>query len=166
VNRRLRAEPLTARAFTPFGQVIERPRRGGDAGGPGWRWWAETLLLPTDGRPFGVGYLDLAPAPLRFDWAERHFKTVEVLVPLGAGCLVYVGPPEPRTPAGQLPPLGDFRVFWIPPGKGVAMNPGVWHGAPLALGGPAQVLCLILEHTGRDDVTLARFADRPVEIEG
>jgi ureidoglycolate lyase len=166
VSPRLRAERLTAGSFAPYGRVIERPRRGEDARGPGWRWWAETLLLPTDGRPFGAGYLDLTPAPLRFDWAERHFQTVEVLVPLGAECLVYVGPPEPRSPAGQLPPLGDFRVFAVPPGRGVAMDPGVWHGAPLAAGEPTQVLCLILEHTGRDDVTLARFSGRPVEIEG
>jgi ureidoglycolate hydrolase len=164
VTTRLPIKELTAPEFAPFGRVIERPGRGGDATGPGWSWWKETMLLATDGRPFGVGYLDLTPSPLRFDWAERHFRTVEVLVPMGADCLVYVGPPDPRDPAEQLPPLGAFRVFRVPPGKGVALNPGVWHGAPLALGAPTQVLCLILEHTGRDDVTLARFADQPVQI--
>jgi hypothetical protein len=46
----------------------------------------------------------------------------------------------------------------------VALNPGVWHGAPLADGAPVQVLCLILEHTGRDDVTLVRFPGQPVTI--
>jgi ureidoglycolate hydrolase len=157
-------EELTAGRFSPFGRVIARPSRTEDAGGPGWRWWAETMLLASDGRPFGAGYLDLAPAPLRFDWAERHFRTVEVLVPMGADCLVYVGPPDPREPAGQLPPLREFRVFRVPPGMGVALDPGVWHGAPLALGAPTQVLCLILEHTGRDDVTVVRFGDRPVQI--
>jgi ureidoglycolate hydrolase len=163
---RLPAEDLTAAAFAPFGRVIEQPRRAEDASGPGWRWWAETTLLASDGRPFGVGYLDLKPAPLRFDWAERHFRTVEVLVPMGADCLVYVGPPEPREPAGQLPPLAAFRVFRVRPGMGVALDPGVWHGAPLAARKPAQVLCLILEHTGRDDVTLVRFPAQPVTIAG
>jgi ureidoglycolate lyase len=163
---RLRAEDLTAAAFAPFGRVIERPGRAEDASGPGWRWWAETTLLAGDGRPFGVGYLDLTPAPLRFDWAERHFRTVEVLLPLGAGCLVYVGPPEPREPTRQLPPLAAFRVFRVRSGMGVALSPGVWHGAPLAVGVPTQVLCLILEHTGRDDVTLVRFPAQPVAIEG
>lgn len=163
---RLQAEDLTAAGFAPFGRVIERPGRAEDASGPGWRWWAETTLLPGDGRPFGVGYLDLAPAPLGFDWAERHFRTEEVLLPMGADCLVYAGPAEPREPAGQLPPLDDFRVFRVPPGMGVVLNPGVWHGAPLAAGAPAQVLCLIREHTGRDDVTLARFPGEPVRIGG
>lgn len=164
MSTRLRIEELTAAGFAPFGRVIERPERGEDAAGPGWRWWAETMLVATDGRPFGVGYLDLTPAPLRFDWAERHFRTVEVLVPMGTDCLVYAGPPDPREPAGELPPLASFRVFRVPPGMGVALDPGVWHGAPLAFGARTRVLCLILEHTGRDDVTLVRFGDRPVQI--
>lgn len=166
MSARLRIENLSATAFAPFGRVIERPARAHDASGPAWQWWAETMLLATDGRPFGVGYLDIRPAAPQFDWAERHFQTVEVLIPLGGECLVYVGPPEPREPAGQLPPLGTFRVFRVSPGMGVALDPGVWHGAPLATGAATGVLCLILEHTGRDDVTLVRFPDTPVRIEG
>lgn len=156
-----RAETLTAAAFTPFGRVIGKPQRPEDASGPGWRWWADTMLLSGDGRPFGVGYLDVVPAPLRFDWAERHFRTVEVLIPLDGACLVYVGPPEP----GERPPLDAFRVFRVGPGTGVAMDPGVWHGAPLAAGAPVRVLCLLLERTGLQDVTVVRFPDQPVTIE-
>jgi ureidoglycolate lyase len=162
----LRAETLTAAAFAPFGRVLGKPERPEDAGGPGWRWWADTMLLASDGRPFGVGYLDITPAPLRFDWAERHFRTVEVLVPLDAACLVYAGPPEPDEPAGHLPPMESFRVFRVEPGTGVALDPGVWHGAPLAAGAPVRVLCLILERTGQEDVTVVRFPDHPVTIEG
>jgi ureidoglycolate lyase len=163
---RLQIAELTPAAFAPFGRVIQRPGRTVDASGPGWQWWAETMLLATDGRPFGVGYLDLQPAALRFDWAERHISTPEMLVPLSSACLVYAGPAEPREPAGQLPPLDSFRVFRVRPGTGVVLNPGVWHGAPLAEGAATQVMCLILQHTGRDDVTLVRFPDQAVAIEG
>ena len=41
----------------------------------------------------------------------------------------------------------------------------MWHGAPLADGGPARAIVLLLEGTGRDDVTLVRFEETPVEIE-
>jgi ureidoglycolate lyase len=163
---RLRIAELTPQAFAPFGRVIQRPVRAVDGSGRGWQWWAETMLLATDGRPFGVGYLDLQPAALRFDWAERHFRTAEMLVPLSAACLVYAGPAEPGEPADRLPPLETFRVFRVSPGAGVVLNPGVWHGAPLAEGAATQVLCLILQHTGRDDVTLARFPGQAVAIEG
>ena len=161
----LAVRPLSADAFRPFGRVIEAPGREHDASGPGWRWWAETVTLPTDGRPFGVGYLALEPDRLRFDWAERHMRTVEVIAPLGGDCLVYVGPPENLDEPARLPELHRFQVFRVPAGMGVAMDPGVWHGAPLAHGAPTSAMVLILEGTGAHDVTVVRFEDRPVSIE-
>jgi ureidoglycolate hydrolase len=161
----LRARELTAGAFEPYGRIIRVPERPEDASGPGWRWWAETVSLPTDGRAFGVGYLDLSASPMRFDWAERHMRSVEVVVPLDGDCLVYVGPAErPEDPAA-LPPRERFEVFRLPPGTGVAMDPGVWHGAPLSEA-PASAMVLLLEGTGRDDVTVVRFEDDPVDVEG
>ncbi len=162
----LRVRELTAAAFEPYGRVIHKPERDEDATGPGWRWWAETVLLPNDGRPFGVGYLDLRPAPpTRFDWAERHMRTVEAVVPLDGACLLYVGPAEHPDEPGRIPERERFEVFRIPPGQGVVMEPGVWHGAPLANERPTSAMVLILERTGRDDVTVVRFEDQPVAIE-
>jgi ureidoglycolate lyase len=162
---RLQVRDLTADAFRSYGRVIERPERERDANGPGWSWWAETLLLEGDGRPWGVGYLDLEPAVPRFDWAERHMRTLEAIVPIDGSCLVYVAPPEHPEDPGRLPPFDRFEVFRVPPGAGVVMDAGVWHGAPLAIGGPARAIVLILEGTGRDDVTVVRFEDAPVEID-
>jgi ureidoglycolate lyase len=160
----LRARDLSADSFAPFGRVIELPGRDPDATGPGWRWWAETQLLEGDGRPWGVGYLDLEPTEMRFDWAERHLHTVEAVLATSADLLLYVGPGDLEEPP-HLPPLEEFRVFRIPAGRGVVLDRGVWHGAPLAAGKRAPALVLILEGTGRDDVTVVRFEDRPVAIE-
>ena len=160
---RLPVEPLTAEAFAPYGRVVERPERPEDAAGPGWRWWAETAWLAGDGRPWGVGYLDLRPAEPQFDWAERHLRTQEAVFATSADLLVYVAPAEhPEDPA-RLPALDRFRVFRVPPGAGVVMDRAVWHGAPLAEA-PTQALVLILEGTGRHDVTMVRFPDGPVAI--
>ena len=160
----LHVSELTAEAFRPYGRIIEAPHRERDASGPGWTWWAETVLLPTDGRPFGVGYLTLEPSELQFDWAERHMRTVEVIVPLGRECLVYVGPPDNPEDPQRMADLERFEVFRVPPGAGVAMDPGVWHGAPLALDRPASAMVLILEGTGKHDVTMSRFAEHPARI--
>jgi ureidoglycolate lyase len=158
-------DALTDDAFAPFGRVIEMPGRPQDAAGPGWRWWAETLLLEGDGRQWAVGYLDLQPdPPTRFDWAERHLRSREAIVPVSGSCLVYVAPPDHPNEPERLPGFDAFRVFRVSPGTGVVMDPAVWHGAPLADGGPANAIVLLLEGTGRDDVTLVRFRDEPVRI--
>jgi ureidoglycolate hydrolase len=157
----LAVEALDAAAFEPFGRVIERPARERDADGPGWRWWAETVTLDGDDRRWGVGYLDLEPADLRFDWAERHLRTLEAIVPIDGDVLVYVAEPSPELAS---PPLEAFRVFRVPRGTGVVLDRGVWHGAPLADGGPARAIVLILEGTGRDDVDLVRFTETPVHV--
>ena len=161
----LDVEELSAGAFAPFGVVIEQPAAEPSAGGPGWQWWGETALLAGDDRPFGIGFLRLAPADLRFDWAERHMRTPEMLIPAGGDCLVYVGPPDNPQQPDQLPPLESFRVFRVREGQGVLLHPGVWHGAPLAVDRPLSVVVLLHQHTGTTDLSLVRFEDRPVRIQ-
>jgi ureidoglycolate lyase len=161
----LRIQELTPDAFAPFGEVIGQPARAADASGPGWRWWGETALLAADRRPYGVGYLDLQPADLRFDWAERHMRSAEMLISAGGDCLVYVGPPEFPEEPGRLPPLERFQVFRVPQGQGVLLHPGVWHGAPLALDRPLNLVVLLLQGTGASDTSVVRFAETPVFIQ-
>ena len=151
------AEPLTAAAFRPFGAVIERPSAAADATGPGWAWWAQAVSLPADDRPLAVGYLALEPAARRFDWAERHARASEAIFPLDGECIVYVALPAPR-PDG-------LRAFRVPAGAGVVLDPGVWHGAPLALDQPLAAMVLLPRGTGAQDTVVARFEDNPIAIE-
>ena len=156
---------LTPSAFAPFGEVIQQPDRPNDASGPGWQWWGELLTLPAADRPYAAGYLDLQPAALRFDWAERHMHSDELIVPLTGDCLVYVAPPEHINDPDHLPSMDHFRVFRVCQGQAVLLKKGVWHGAPLADGRPAKVLVLLLQNTGQQDIHLVRFEDAPVEIQ-
>jgi ureidoglycolate lyase len=158
------AEPLASGAFAPFGAVVEQPARTQDADGPGWRWWGETQLLAASEHGYGVGFLDLQPAEPAFAWAERHMRSQELIAPLDGACLVYVGPPRHLEQPDALPPLEQFRVFRVAPGQAVLLGAGVWHGAPLAAGGPARAMVLLQQGTGRDDTVTVRFDDRPVQI--
>jgi ureidoglycolate lyase len=160
----IRVEPLTAEAFAPFGAIVEAPASAPQASGPGWQWWGETALMEGDSRPYGIGYLRIEPAAPRFDWAERHMRSPEMIVPLAGACLVYVGPAEYPQRPDQLPELDHFRVFEVRAGQAVILNPGVWHGAPLAVGSPLSAIVLLKQGTGTTDVTVVRFEDRPVEI--
>ena len=161
---RLPTQDLTPGAFAPFGEVIAQPPRAPDASGPGWRWWGDTALLAADSSPYGIGYLDLQPADLRFDWAERHMRSAEMLIPTG-DCLVYVGPPEHPEQPELLPPLDRFQVFRVRQGQAVLLRPGVWHGAPLAIDTPINVVVLLLQGTGAADTSVVRFGETPVEID-
>jgi len=160
----LKAKPLTDDAFAPYGTVIRRPDRPQDAKGTGWTWWAENVLLPSDGRAFGIGYLDIEPAPLRFDWAERHVRTVEGVIPVLGAIYLYVGRAHDVDDPNAVPDPTTFEVFRVEPGTGVVLSPGTWHGAPLA-DEPGRTMILLLEGTGRDDAPVVRFEDRPVDVE-
>ena len=161
----LKAKELGTDDFAPYGRVVGRPEEAPDAAGPGWRWWGETAFLAPDGRRYGVGYLDLRPAEPAFDWAERHMTSVEMLIPVGGDCLVYVGPPDHRDEPGRLPDLRRFELFRVRQGQAVILEKGVWHGAPLAVDRPLVVVVLLLQGTGADDVSLVRFPDTPVRVE-
>jgi ureidoglycolate lyase len=154
--RSIAAEPLTAEAFRPFGAVIERPRAAAEAIGPGWAWWSRAASLPADDRPLAVGYLALEPAAPRFDWAERHARASEAILPLGGECVVYVALPAPE-PDG-------FRAFRVAAGSGVVLDPGVWHGAPLAVDRPLCAIVLLPAGTGAEDTVVARFQDQTIEV--
>lgn len=156
-------QELTPEAFAPFGEVIQMPARSQDADGAGWKWWGDLALLPADG-VYAVGYLDLKPNPLAFDWAERHMQTVEMLIPSGGDCVVYVGPADyPETPE-RLPELERFRAFRLSEGQAILLDKGVWHGAPLAIEKTLKVIVLLLEHTGSRDGYVVRFPEQPVQI--
>jgi hypothetical protein len=47
----------------------------------------------------------------------------------------------------------------------VLLHPGVWHGAPLAIDRPLNVVVVLLQATGSTDTSVVRFADTPVAID-
>jgi ureidoglycolate hydrolase len=153
----LAARPLDSETFARYGTVLRQPARPHDAEGPGWRWWAETASLAATGGPYGIGFLDLRPAPLRFDWAERHERSPEMIVALAGSCLVYVSAAAPERDAPEA-----FEAFRVGSGQGVILAPGVWHGAPLAVDGPAAAMVLLREGTGVEDTTIVRFGGVPI----
>jgi ureidoglycolate lyase len=162
---KIKTQNLTSATFAPFGELIEQPGRDPDGSGPGWSWWGGAALLAGDDRPFEIGYLDLNPAELRFDWAERHMRSPELLVPVEADILVYVGPPDYPDEPARLPSHERFQVFRVRPGQAALLNAGVWHGAPLAVDQPARVVVLLLKDSGKIDGYVARFPEQPIEIE-
>jgi ureidoglycolate lyase len=146
----LRVSPLTPEAFAPYGRLIRMPSSPATASGPGWDWWGEVEPLEAGDRPYTLGFLSLRPAGMSFNWAERHMRSRELIVPMGGKCLIYVAVPSRPVDADRPSPDG-FSVFGLGPGEAVLLEKGIWHGAPLAVDRPLSVLIALLECTGAED---------------
>lgn len=152
---RVAVEPLDAEAFAPFGRVVETPAREPDSTGDPWRWWAQTALLDHGERPYAVGYLEVEPGRTGFDWAERHRRSEEMVIPVRGELLLYAAAPEPE----------GFHLFRVGPGQAVILGKGVWHGAPLAAAEPASAIVLLAEGAGERDADMVRFEELVVGAE-
>ena len=146
-------EELAAEAFAPFGRVVDVPSGDPDAVGDPWRWWARSAVLDRGERPYAVGYLEVEPGSAGVDWAERHSRSEEMVIPLDGELLVYAAAPEPE----------GFRIFRVRPGQAVILGKGVWHGAPLAPGGRARAIVLLAEGAGELDTDMVQFEELGVE---
>lgn len=131
--RTVRAEPLTAEGFAPFGRVIEtrgEPDRIINAGLCGR--WHDVAPLDVEGRA-GISVFVAEPRPLphRLDLLERHPLGSQAFVPMTEHPFLVVvaeGGDEP----------GAVRAFLAGTGQGVAYGRGVWHGVLTPLHAPGR----------------------------
>lgn len=130
----LAAEPLTAAAFRPFGDVIEASA-------------AATRRTINEGyaeRFHDLAHIDTAeqggrtlvnifravprPLPLTLSLVERHLLGSQAFVPLAPMRFLVV-----VAMAGPAPRLDQLRCFVAAPGQGVNYARGTWHHPLLAL---------------------------------
>lgn len=131
--RTLAARALTAEAFAPFGEVIERrgaPDRIINQGLCG-RHHDLAALDFADGRA-AISVFDATPRALPYELTllERHPDGSQAFLPMtGHPFLVIVAPD-----AGGAP--GDPLAFLTAPHQGVNYRRGVWHGVLTPLFAP------------------------------
>ena len=128
----LTAQPLTAAAFAPYGDVIEAEGSAQSMNqGFGQRYQdlARIEVAAAGGRP-AVSLVacspEQAPVPLRL--MERHPLGSQIFYPLdGQRYLVVVAP------AGDPPAPADLRAFVASGRQGVNYHLGTWHHPMIAL---------------------------------
>lgn len=135
----LRARPLTAAAFRPFGDVIDAtgaPDRIINAGLCG-RFHDRARLDFGDGRA-GISLFDAVPRslPLDLDLLERHPEGSQAFVPM------TMSPFLVTVAEGAGPEPGAIHAFLTRPGQAVNLLRGTWHGVltPLAVPGLFAVI--------------------------
>jgi len=113
----IRAEPLSRKAFEPFGQVIDE----GD------------MQMELRGEEvFHLNVLSYDRRPLVCDHLNRHHRATQALVALGGKpTLLVVAPPEPdfASPGD----LETVRAFVCDGWAGVNLALHVWHWGPYPL---------------------------------
>lgn len=130
----LRALPLTAEAFAPFGRVFDLTGAPGEGVRPmsGEGWTDSYTLAPLIDGPGHLGMTRGPAAPWDCRLMERHPRTEEALFCAGAPIVLAVAPGG----AAPAPLAGTLRAFVIRPGQVAVMERGVWHDACRGLDGP------------------------------
>ena len=154
----IRAEPLRAEAFAPFGDVLEAPAA------PGRNFFADGLANRRAGAAPSLAVAcvpPLASLPLTATRMERHeFSSQSFLALDVARWLVIVAPKV----ADGRPDTARARAFLAGPGQGVTYRVDTWHHPLTVLDRPARFAVLIwLEHNNTDEefVTL----DEPFTVD-
>lgn len=156
----LRAEPLTATAFAPFGEVIETAGRTPLPINEGHTERFADLAALDLGRAGGRPCLSLyrtRPKESALMAMERHRLGSQSFFPLsGRPYLVVVAPP------GDFEPTA-LHAFLAGPMQGVSYRAGTWHHYSLALDAPSDFL--VIDRAGPNSDCDEVRLDPPVRIE-
>jgi ureidoglycolate lyase len=129
----IKAEPLTADAFHPFGQVIGM----------------DTVRMKIVNDRFRMGTINIKCQPFRITRLNRHIKSTQALIPLGGkACLVVVAPPTVDLDSPEH--LKQVKAFIDDGSYGVNIDLGTWHMALLPLGSEISMVNIQGEHSGAD----------------
>lgn len=127
----LRAQPLTAAAFAPFGDVLEAPVE------PGRAYFDDALANGrADARPsLSIARAGPSAAPVVARMMERHAFSSQSFMPLEA-CrwLVLVAPHG----ADGGPDMARAHAFLPEPGQGITFRMDCWHHSLTVLDRPAS----------------------------
>ena len=139
----LSVEPLTAREFAPYGEVIEaREDTPFHAINRGFARRSDSLAAidtAAAGGTTAVAIVQAVPRALPFNvvMLERHLLGSQAWVPLSARPWLVV-----VAPAGPVPELSALRCFLCTGAQGVNYAPGTWHHPLLALGAESDFLVI------------------------
>jgi len=157
-ERVIRAEPLTAEAFAPFGAVIEARGEPSFQINQGkcdrFHDLARVEIADAEGAPgISIGHGRPYTLPLELRMVERHPEGSQAWIPLGGDPFLVVVAPD----ANGVP--GRPRAFLTTPGQGVNYRRGTWHGVLTPLVRPQPFL--IVDRVGPGTNLAEHYFDEP-----
>ncbi len=156
---KITAQPLTAQAFAPFGDVLDcagAPDKIINAGLCG-RYHDRAALDFADGQA-GLSLFDAAPRSLPYtcDLLERHPDGSQAFVPMHQNpFLVIVAPDDGGKPGTPL-------AFITQPGQAINLHRGTWHGVLTPLAAPG--LFAVIDRIGPGQNLQEHILETPVTV--
>lgn len=162
MSRVIHAEPLTAEAFAPFGDVLDAsgaPDKIINQGKCGRYHDRAALDFGPDGRA-GISLFKAEPRalPYTLELLERHPEGSQAFLPMSRDpFLVIVADDEGDKP-------GTPRAFLTAPGQGINLHRGTWHGVLTPLAPPG--LFAVVDRIGETPNLEEHWLDTPIIVEG
>ncbi len=156
------AEPLTAAAYAPYGDVVSAARddvasKPANQGTAARRDWLVDLANHRSGARLNVASFRCAPQrawPRPLALLEKHPHSTQVFVPMSARRYLVV-----VALGGDAPDLSTARAFVASGAQGVSYRPGVWHHPMIALDEPTDFACFVWEDGSEGDCVVSPLAD-------
>jgi len=143
---RIKAQPLTAEAFAPYGRVVQQER--------------EPLQME-EGK-FTARLMTVRKVPERIDHINMHTDHSQMFVPLSGDRLVVIVAP-PDVPAK---PFDTSKIAaFVTDGKQTFIfHPGTWHIEPRALEKDACQVINVQTDVFRNHTTVISFEDQGIDV--
>ena len=154
----LKAQPLTADAFAPFGDVLAAPAQ------PGRSYFDGLLDNRRANARASLSIVNAVPAarlPLEVTLLERHEFSSQSFVPIQGGrWLVIVCP----SCANGEPDILQARAFVTQPGQGLTYRCNVWHHGLIVLNEPASYAIVMWRDNTEADEEFRQVAPFAVSV--
>lgn len=149
---RIKAQPLSAEAFAPYGSVIDVPTNmEPTAISDRFTFWPKVSEYKCDGGLFQIGVSTLYKRPLRTCSLERHYHTQEFMMPMN-GSMIIVFAKHKGLDRDEIADYTNAEAFLITKEQGVVVNVGVWHWTPMPVDGDLNIVCSFGWDTEKNDV--------------
>jgi ureidoglycolate hydrolase len=150
---------LSKEAYEQIGDFITYPNHTPTIQDDIVKYWANLSNFSITGN-IDVGWVTMRRRPLVITQMERHFKTVEVVIPLDDVMVLPVAIGRNFGDEIIIPKPEDVKGFYLRPGQMFTYNPGSWHfgGFPLNKE-EASFIVLCRKGTADDDVVMQEIAD-------
>ncbi len=155
-------EPLTARAFRPFGPIIDGPEgRAPTFKNAVMRFWGGLAKAPIR-EQMEFGLFTVKTRVHEFAEMQRHIRTPKFLISLDTAFYLAVAPSAPPQARKARPDAAEVKVFLVKQGQALLLNKRVWHTLPFPKEAEGQFLVAFRDGTWKKDRVLRAFRSREI----